>query len=166
MRQAQVLAQRKDCAAAQALAEQVPARFSDFEQQHEVDLVLGRARAAEGDFEQAREHYRRTCRSPRGAKTETAAVAQLLIGESYFHQQNYAAALREYLAVEILYAYPDLQATALLQAAKCYEQLGEWKQAVALYDRLAQDFPGSQLVEEASRRRQDAAQRVDANADS
>ena len=53
-------------------------------------------------------------RSAAGAKTETAAMAQWMIGETYFHQKNYEAALREYLRLEILYAYPDLAGGGLV----------------------------------------------------
>ena len=72
-------------------------------------------------------------RSPAGEKTETAAMAQWLIGETYFHQKNYEAALREYLKVDILYAYPAWQALALFEAAKCHELLSDYKQADECY---------------------------------
>ena len=101
----------------------------NFEQQYEVDYLLGRCLANQADFEAARQAYNKVIRSAAGAKTETAAMAQWMIGETYFHQKNYEAALREYLRLEILYAYPEWQAAALLQAGKCHERLGEAKEA-------------------------------------
>ena len=41
--------------------------------------------------------------------------------------------MREYLRLEILYAYPTWQAGALLQAGKCHELLGEGQEAAELY---------------------------------
>ena len=75
-----------------------------------------------------------------------------MIAESYFHQKNYEAALREYLRLEILYAFPTWQAAALLQAGKCHEFLGEWKQARDLYARIVKVYPESSVAEEAGRR--------------
>jgi TolA-binding protein len=96
-------------------------------------------------------------RSEQGGKTETAAMAQWMIGESYFHQENYEAALREYLRVEILFDYPRWAAASLVQAAKCHEHLGEWKDAAELYTRLLNTYPDCELAEEA-RERLEAAQ--------
>ena len=41
---------------------------------------------------------------------------------------------------------------ALLQAGKCYELLGQWKEAVELYDRLLKVYPQTTFAEEARRR--------------
>jgi TolA-binding protein len=90
-------------------------------------------------------------------------MAQWMIGESYFHQKNYDAALREYLRLEILYAYPTWQAAALLQAGKCQEHLGQWKQAAELYDRLVKEYSSSSFVDEAERRLKSAQERVSRN---
>ena len=99
--------------------------------------------AARGELTDARAAYEKVIRSETGGKTETAAMAQWMIGESYFHQKNYESALREYLRLEILYAYPTWQAAALLQAGKCSEHLGQWKQAAELLsaagERLSRD---------------------------
>jgi TolA-binding protein len=75
-----------------------------------------------------------------------------MIGETYFHQKNHEAALREYLKVEILYAYPTWQAAALLQAAKCRDLLGEPGEADKLYTRLTKEHPGTEFAKEAARR--------------
>ena len=40
-------------------------------------------------------------------------MAQWMIGETYFHQKNYDAAIRAYLELEALYAFPTWQAAAL-----------------------------------------------------
>lgn len=89
-------------------------------------------------------------------------MAQWMIGESYFHQKNYEAAVREYLKVEILYAYPTWQAGALLQAGKCHELLGEWKQASELYAKLLKSYPETPFAADASKLLQAAQTRAQA----
>jgi TolA-binding protein len=160
LRRAQVLAQRKQWAEAQAICAKIETDYPAFPQQYEADYVIGRCLAAQADFDGARQAYQKVIRAPAGAKTETAALAQWMIGESYFHQKNYDAALRAYLQVEILYAYPTWQAGALLQAGKCHELLGEWKEAVELYQRLLSVYPQTPFTEEAQRRAKAAQSRV------
>ncbi len=153
LRRAQLLVQQNQWDEAQAMAAKIEADFPNFQQQYEVDYVLGRCLANKADFEGARQAYQKVIHSSAGAKTETAALAQWRIGETFFHQKNYPAAYREYLKVEILYAYPTWQAGALLQAGKCQERLGDPKQAIELYDRLLKDFPSTSFAEEANQRR-------------
>jgi TolA-binding protein len=152
LRRAQVLAQLSKWSDAYAIASKIEAAYPDFEQQYEVDYLIGRCLASRADFQGARDAYLKVIRSPAGAKTETAAMAQWMIGETYFHQKNYEAALREYLKVEILYAYPTWQAAALLQAGKCRDLLGESKEADRLYARLMDEHPGTEFAQEAARR--------------
>ncbi|HEX4129290.1 MAG TPA: tetratricopeptide repeat protein [Pirellulales bacterium] len=152
LRRAQLLAQEKSWTEARELAESIAATFPDFEQQHEVEYLVGRCLAAKADFDGAREAYRRVLDSPTARASETAAMAQWMIGESYFHQRQYERAIREYLRVEILYAYPAWQAAALLQAGKCYEVLGQQTTAIELYTRLLKNFAGTPWADEARRR--------------
>jgi TolA-binding protein len=151
LRRAQVRAQLNQWTEAYAIASKIEAAYPDFEQLYEVDYLIGRSLASRADFQGARDAYLRVIRSPAGAKTETAAMAQWMIGETYFHQKNHQAALREYLKVEILYAYPTWQAVALLQAGKCRDLLGEPREADKLYTRLVREHPGTKFAEEATR---------------
>lgn len=162
LRQAQILAQKKEWHDALEIASQIETDYPDFDQQYEVDYLIGRCQAAQGNFDDARSAYRRATRSETGAKTETAAKAQWMIGETYFHQEDFEAALREYLRVEILYAYPTWQAAALLQAGKCHERLGEWQPAVELYARLLKNFPETEFAQDASERLKTAQTRAQA----
>lgn len=140
LRRAQVAAQQGDWLDAMDIASRIAADYPGFQQQYEVDYLLGRCLATRADFRGAREAYTRVIRSEHGAKTETAAMAQWMIGETYLHQKDYEAALGEFLKVEILYAYPTWQAAALVEAAKCYEQLGRRDEAVVIYRRVADEF--------------------------
>jgi TolA-binding protein len=152
LRRAQILGQQKKWHEAYAIAEKIEAHYPNFEQQYEVDYLLGRCLHAGAEMQAARDAFQKVIRSPAGAKTETAAMAQWMVGETYFHQKNYEAALREYLRLEILYAYPTWQAAALLQGAKCHELLGRRKEAAELYTRLLKVYPTSSLADEAGQR--------------
>jgi len=149
LRRAQILAQRGRWAEARAMAESVAKNYPEFELQYEADFLIGRCLHAEARLDDARAAFARVTASPRGAKTETAAKAQWWIAETYFHQKNYEAALREYLRLEILYDFPVWRAAALLQAGKCQMQLGAPAEAIALFERLLKNYPESPVAAEA-----------------
>lgn len=152
LRRAQILAHEKQWHDALEMAEQIEPDFPEFEQLYEVDYVIGRCQASSGRFDDARAAYRRVVKSESGAKTETAAKAQWMMGETFFHQKNFESALREYLKVEILYDYPQWQAAALFEAAKCHEHLGEQKEAEELFAKVAKSYPDSPLAKDAAQR--------------
>ena len=160
LRQAQALGQRGQWSAALDAASPIATRYPEFDQQYEVDYVIGRAQAATADFGAARESYTRVLRSPIGGKSETAAMAQWMIGESYLHQENYKAAIAAYLRVELLYPFPKWQSAALLQAGKCQELTADWKAAAETYARLVQNYPKSEHADEAKQRLSVAQQRL------
>ena len=163
LRRAQMLAneQRKQWSEALELALPIESAFPGFELQYEVEYLIGRCLQSQGSFDEARAAYRNVTRSEIGGKTETAAMAQWMIGETYFHQKNYEAALRAYLPIDILYDFPEWQAGALLQAGKCHEALGEWKQASELFARLLKLFPESEFADDAAERLQVAQKRAE-----
>ena len=76
-------------------------------------------------------------------------------GRDLFPGSQFSPALREYLRVEVVYSYPRCQAAALLQAAKCYEKLGQANEASELYARVLQSDPQTEFVAEASKRLMD-----------
>ena len=160
MRLAQSLCEQQKWQEACAVASRVEKEYPGFEEQYEVDYVLGRCLAMQADFEGARAAYRKVIRSRDGYKTETAAKAQMMIGDSYYYQKDYAAALREYYAVETLYAYPEDRAAALFQAARCHELLGEPNEAAKLYDRIVKVYPNTRYAKEAGRRLEEARKRA------
>jgi len=156
LRLAQLLAARKEWLNAYDIAAKIEAQYPDFEQQYEVDYLVGRCLATRADFEGARAAFRRVIDSPQGRRTETEAMARWMIGETYFHQKNYEAAIREYIALEVLCAYPAWQAAALLQAGKCRELLGEHQEATELYARLLKQYPDQQPFADEARQRLEA----------
>lgn len=160
LRRAQALAQLKEWSEALPIAEAIAARFPNFDQQYEVDYLIGRSSASSGDFAAAREAYAKVIASPQGKTTQTAAMAQWMIGESYFHQENYSAALAEYRKVDKRYPFPRWQSAALLQEGKCQELLGQWRSAGEVYEQLLKDYPTSEFSQEAASRSAAAQQRV------
>jgi TolA-binding protein len=161
LRIAQALALTKQWKRAYEEASKIEKDFPGFADQFEADYVVGRSLSNQAEFEAARKAYLRVVRSREGEKTETAAKAQFMTAESYYHQKNYQSALREYTKVEILYAYPTWQAASLLQSGKCHEMLGEWNEARTAYERILQDYPQAEVVAEAQKRLDAARQRPD-----
>ncbi len=151
LRHAQSLAQQKQWADAQAIAATIEKDFPNFEQQYEVDYLLGRCFADKGEFDSARQAYKKALRSAAGEKTETAAMAQWMIGETYFHQKKYEAALRAYSGIEFVYDYPVWQAAALLQAGKCRELLGEPAKAGEAYRKILKSYPNTSFAKDAAK---------------
>lgn len=160
LRQAQVLAHLKRWSEAEAVASTIAQKYPDFRQQHEADYLLGRSLQAQAKFDGAREAYERVVRSPSGGRTETAAMAQWMIGESYFQQEKYDDAVKAYHRVERLFEFPKWQATALLQAGKCHETQGHWREAIGLYAQVLKEHPQEKMAAEASQRLRVAQQRA------
>jgi len=152
LRRAQLAARNKDWAMAGEIAATIADRFPEFALQYEADYLIGRCLSREARFSEARAQFQKAIDSPTGSGTETAAIAQWMIGESYFHQKNYQEALRAYHRVEALFPYPRWQAAALLQAAKCRELLNQPMQAVLLYEQVVNDYADTMFAEDARAR--------------
>lgn len=149
LRHAQSLAHLGKWAKAQQVAESISRRFPDFNQSFEVDYLLGRCYAMRGEFDRSRDSFSAVLQSRQAENTETAAMAQWMIGETFFHQRNYEEAIRAYLRVTILYVYPRWQSAALLQAGKCHERMDQPREASKLYEQLLQELPVSEFHDEA-----------------
>src|SRR5437870_10894832 len=93
--------------------DQLRKQFPRYELMSVADYHTGRALQNLARFDEAREAYRRGIA---GRSDENAAQCQFMIGETLFHQKRFQEALREFLKVEILYAFPQWQAGALLEA--------------------------------------------------
>ncbi|MCE9547373.1 MAG: tetratricopeptide repeat protein [Planctomycetia bacterium] len=152
LRRGQLAAMAKDWLNAGQLAQGLRENHPDFDQQFEVDYLLGRCLMSEARFDEARKAFERVTASETGGKTETAAMARWMIGETLMHQQLHELAVREYLRAEALYAYPRWQAASLLQAGKCYEQLRRWDDAAALYNRIVSQYGQTMFRDEAQTR--------------
>lgn len=152
LRYAQSLAYLERWTPALSAADTGLQEHSDFNFRYEFDYIRGRALAAQGRLQDARAAYEKVTKSSQGASTETAAMAQWRIGETYFHQQEYRQAIDAYYKVDSLFAYKKWRSAALMQAGKCQEHLGNWRHAIKLYKQLLEKFPDTEYAQDASQR--------------
>ncbi len=148
------------------LTESAKDQFPHFEVGYEYDFIQGRALAAKGKLDDAITAFQRVVESEKGRGTETAAISQWRIGEAYFHQEDYANAIKAYYRVDSLFAYPKWRAAALMQAGKCQEHLGNWKHAAKLYKQLILDLPTSEFRAAAEERLAFAIRQANSDEDS
>lgn len=141
LRQAQILVEQEQWDAAEELADGIATRFPGFRQQYQVDLVIGRCRAARGEQAAARESFEQVVRSPEGGASEAAAEAQWRIGLSYQQEGDDASALRAFELVERLFAHPEWQAAALLHIGQCHQRQGRTAEAERAFQKLQQQHP-------------------------
>jgi TolA-binding protein len=124
----------------------------------ELDYARGQALLGLGRLDEARGAFQAVIDARR--EGELAAQAQLMRGETFFHQERLHEALREFLRVDILYDAPRWQAAALLEAGKVYEGLDQWADAAETYGRLLARFPGDPSAAAARTRRDTASRRA------
>ena len=75
-----------------------------------------------------------------------------MIGEIQFQQKKYADAVTSFYTVLSNYPYPQWQADAAFEAAKCFEALHKRAQAIKRYQELIDKFPQSDKVSAAKSR--------------
>jgi TolA-binding protein len=130
---------------------------------YQAEEVLGRSykQRAPTKFDEARAAFERVLANPFAKGTETAAKAQFLIGDTWFHQQKYDEALAAYQKVFSLHEdYPEWRAEALLSSARCDENQKDWKQAVETYQLLIKTFPAFHKIEQAKSKLEEARKRI------
>jgi TolA-binding protein len=152
LRRAQILAQQKRWPEAVRLAESVHHRYPQFAQLYDADYLIGRALGRQARFDEARAAYDRVLRAPAAKGTETAAMAQWMVGETYFHQKRYTAATDAYTRCLRDHDFPRWHAAALLQAGKCRLLKGETDAARSDLERVVSEFGDHPLAAEAKSR--------------
>ena len=127
-------------------------RYPTFQNRYELKFLLGRCLETQGRLSDSREVFEGVLADPHAAGSEVAAMAQWRIGETWFHQENYAAAIAAYYRVDSLHDLPKWRSAALLQAAKCQEHLRNPTNAEKLYRQLLTRYPDSDFAAEARER--------------
>lgn len=151
---AEVEQQSRSYPPVETLVTEFHTRFPSSKVDYQADEVLGRSLVKRLEFEKAREAFQKAIDSPNGSKTETAARAQTAIADTYLLQKakDEKAAAREYFKVAYNYEFPELQAAALLNAAKCQEQIKSLDEAVKTYQELVEKFPNASYAQSAKAR--------------
>jgi len=134
--------------------------FPDSPVAYQGNDVLGRTYINQAKFDRARSLFQSVLDDPHGRATETAAKCQFFVAETYLMQKEYEAAQREYLKVYHLHKYPQWQALALFQAARCDEALQQWDAAVETYESLLKEFADSERAAQAKERLKGARQKA------
>jgi TolA-binding protein len=103
----------------------------------EAIYVRARVHQQKAEFDRARELYR-TIIGP--DRTETAAKAQFMVGETLFLQERWGEAIKEFLKVSILYPIADWQALALVEIGKCHLRLGEVAESKKAFNEVVEKY--------------------------
>ena len=108
-----------------------------------------------GRFDEALGEYQRVLdkqpKSGEKGNAEPAARSQFMIGQIQFQQKKYKEAVQSFYLV-LGYPYPQWQADAAFEAAKCFEALHMKSQAVKQYQELIEKFPQSDKLSAAKSR--------------
>jgi TolA-binding protein len=144
LRRAQLAARRQQWTEVLKLVNRIDQEHPDFPLQFEVDYLHGRALAGRGEMSAARAAYRRVLNSASAGESERVAVAQWMIGETFFHQRNYPQARAAYQAVIERQAPTDWQSRAALQVGKCWELENQWDKAEAIYQQALTRWPDAE----------------------
>lgn len=124
-------------------------RYGDREQWFQAQFGIGWARENQSRYAEAIAAYTKVAARHQGP---TAARAQFQIGECLFAQKKYDDAVREFLKVDILYAYPEWSAAALYEAGRCFEALGKLVEAREHFKTVAERHEQTRWAELATQR--------------
>ncbi len=101
-------------------------------------------------FDEAREAYQAVIDANRA--DDFAARARFMRGETFFHQQKYSDALKEYLRVAYDYDAPKWEAFALFEAGQVAEKLDRWDDAADFYRKVTTSHPEDPMATRATER--------------
>lgn len=116
-----------------------------------VDLLAAQVEIRRSAFERARVRLQGISESD-GLLASIRGRALWLIGETYYLQRDFPAAIEAYRQVETTDPEGFWAAAALVQAGKSFEQLGRTRQAAVCYGNLVQHHPATAHAQFARRR--------------
>lgn len=157
---AETYIRQKDYAKVESTVNEFAAADPKNNRLHEAYEILGRSYKNQAQWATARTAFEKTLADEHSRGTETAAKAQLMIAETWWHQQEYAKAQAAYLKVYLLHNYADWQAPALFQVAMCDEQLEQWQKAAKTYREVRESFPQSEFAGKAAERLKEIAPKL------
>ena len=107
------------------------------------------AQQNQNQFDQAIGQYTQVAN---GVATELGAKAQLNIGVCKLAQKKYAEASNALLVVPYTYDYPQLNALALVEAARAFAENNQKEQAIKLLESVIRDYPETDSADAAKKR--------------
>lgn len=152
LRRGELLVRARDIPAARRWLLQAKQDHAEFVRGYEFNYLLARCAVAQIEFDEARERLQQVLDAPAAQGTEAVPRAAWMLGEVYFLQRQYPQAQDAYAQVARMNAFPDWQARALLQSAKCHELLGHASHALADYQRALQLSQQPNIQQQATER--------------
>ncbi len=152
LRRAELLVRSRAIGEARTLLQQAKKEHDDFELAYEFDYLMARCAVARIEFDEAIGLLQQVIDAPAARGKEAFARAAWMLGEVHFLQRNYPQAVAAYAQVVSLDNFPQWQARALLQSAKCHELLGDALAAVADYRRAAEFSQQPEITQTAAER--------------
>jgi TolA-binding protein len=146
---AQAAAQLKNWEQSLELLQKCAEQYPDSPYMPEVLYEQGWAQQNLGNLDEAMKRYEAVVDK---TSREVAARAQFMIGEVLFEQKNHTEAVKAFFKVMYGYSYPQWQADATYEAARCFEVMKKTDQAIKLYQELVEKFPKSDKVSAAKER--------------
>ncbi len=114
------------------LLEDYRTRFPDAKTHLEASYEEGWALQNKGKLDEAQKLYEQVTDEDKD-NLEVAAKARFMIGEIYFDKKEHAKAILQFFLVAKGYGYPQWQANAYYEAARCFEVLNKMEQALQSY---------------------------------
>jgi len=148
LRRAQLATRRQQWSEVLKILDLLEREHPEFELDYEIDYLRGRALAGRGNMTAARKFYRHVLDNRVARDTEAATMAGWMIGETYFHQRDYARARLAYEKVMEKTSLPEWQSRAALQAGKCWELEQQWDEAANIYTTALKSWPNSNSDQE------------------
>lgn len=152
LRRCELLLAEKSYEQLRHVAEDAKRRFPQFERLHEFDYLLARAAVLEIDFDTARKCLQSIIEQTNSRQPLACARAHWLIGETYFLQQQFEAALAAYQPATVLTSQHPWHSLALLQSGKCLELLQRPQEALKAYEQVVKLTSDTRLRDEATTR--------------
>jgi len=144
----QALLRLGECAALTQRWQESENVFRRFVGEYEESEFLGRALFGQGWAMENQARYSEAVKAykqvlTRGKKDETSARSQFQIGECLFSQKEYDEAVKALIKVEVIYAFPEWSAKALLESGRALEIPGKKAEASARYREVIDKYPDS-----------------------
>jgi TolA-binding protein len=115
----------------------------------ESKFRMAKLHEAGDGLEQAKALYEEVAKTNMG---EAAARARFRLGELCEAAEEYEAAAKNYMYIEILLLHEELSPEALLRAGLCYEKAGSTEQALRAYQDVLEGYPDSEQAGRAKER--------------